>query len=580
MLIYLITIFIFRSLCAMEETVQKKSEYILFELKNNHGRFQVHALKKKYADQSRTFSNLLEDFDNMHEQIDTVSVPLDVITSEQFKLIHPLFEASYNLAQANKKNEAIENYTAAVQTAAHESCKQNNSSLIELFNILHFLEMYIISNIIIKMCLPLLTSKEQYKAFELSKNKVTYTPRNFDHHITKQITYKLLQLPLLYIAYKKNVWTQPHAFDGHNSKISTLTFSNDNASLASGSKGSLIRIWDHEKRVQKSKLTKHTDSINHMFFSTDDKKLFSASNDSNVCIWDLNTNHAIDILSEHTAPVTCIGMHPNQYELATSSKDSTVKIWDIRNTKKTVKTYKGNKYPKNWVTYSKNGTSVVIGSDHDDISTWNTKDHTWKQQILLNEGGNIHKIFCLDEETYLVQTNKSIVALKKNGNKINHKKIYSKSDVADILISPEKKIALIGKKNGQLFTKNLYTNKDSALFQGALEYGTTLHSLALSAEGTRIGYGLTNGFVVTQKIESYYKTSYDELTYSQALLAHKAYKKDGIVICGCTNTEFKPFYNQHFTEKQKELLKPLIHSNCKTCSLLNKFKTINPLSKN
>lgn len=87
------------------------------------------------------------------------------------------------------------------------------------------------------------------------------------------------------------VLTDPSWTDSHvkfNATVaSSLTFSPDGQTLASGMKLGDIYLWDTETGEKKRILRGHSKRISHLFFSPDDKTLISVSDDGTVLIWNL-----------------------------------------------------------------------------------------------------------------------------------------------------------------------------------------------------------------------------------------------------------------------------------------------------
>ncbi len=88
------------------------------------------------------------------------------------------------------------------------------------------------------------------------------------------------------------------ALKGHGKGVTSVAFSRDGRSLASGSTDNTIRIWDLATKSELRTLTGHTSNIESIDFSPDGRLLASASDDGGTFLWDANTGeHLLTLIS-------------------------------------------------------------------------------------------------------------------------------------------------------------------------------------------------------------------------------------------------------------------------------------------
>jgi hypothetical protein len=118
---------------------------------------------------------------------------------------------------------------------------------------------------------------------------------------------------------------------GHNSSISSVTFSRDGKVLATGSMDDTVRLWDVATRTPIGRpLTGHNGDVDSVVFSPDGKILATSSDDKTVRLWDVATRTPIGRpLTVHNGDVDSLAFTPSGKILATSSDDKTVRLWQL-----------------------------------------------------------------------------------------------------------------------------------------------------------------------------------------------------------------------------------------------------------
>ena len=89
-----------------------------------------------------------------------------------------------------------------------------------------------------------------------------------------------------------------------------------------------IRLWDVNKGELLRVLEGHTNRVSSVAFSPDGTTLASGSFDNTIRLWDVATGNQISPLRGHTGPVLSVAFSPDGKTLVSGSEDRTVRIWD------------------------------------------------------------------------------------------------------------------------------------------------------------------------------------------------------------------------------------------------------------
>ncbi|MEG4114295.1 MULTISPECIES: serine/threonine-protein kinase [unclassified Microcoleus] len=119
-----------------------------------------------------------------------------------------------------------------------------------------------------------------------------------------------------------------YTLTGHSDWVTCVAFSPDGATLASGGRDKTIQIWDLNKGKWWYALRGHEDRVYAVAFSRDGQVLASGSRDKTVQLWNLNKGRRMSALTGHAGGVEAVAFSPGGEFLASGSRDMTVQLWD------------------------------------------------------------------------------------------------------------------------------------------------------------------------------------------------------------------------------------------------------------
>ncbi|MDE0299504.1 MAG: leucine-rich repeat domain-containing protein [Candidatus Poribacteria bacterium] len=90
-----------------------------------------------------------------------------------------------------------------------------------------------------------------------------------------------------------------------------------------------IRIWDFNSREIVGILERHTEDVTSLVFSPDGRTLATGSFDATIKLWDLESKENFATLEAHTGGVRSISFSPDGRTLASAGNDFSAKLWDV-----------------------------------------------------------------------------------------------------------------------------------------------------------------------------------------------------------------------------------------------------------
>ena len=212
--------------------------------------------------------------------------------------------------------------------------------------------------------------------------------------------------------YKAQTIRVLNLLSGHRAPVTSVSFSPDGQTIASGSLDGTIRLWDtgtgslqHTLTVPEDNTTSvsfspngkmlagvslngtvnlwDTDTGQHLLtpientgtfggdvpvlenvsFSPDGKILASgAYDDKTIHLWDTDTGNPIGALTGHTDVVLTIAFSPDRNVIASGSKDNTIRLWDA-GTGSLLRTLTEHNWSINSIAFSPDGKTLAGVSD-------------------------------------------------------------------------------------------------------------------------------------------------------------------------------------------------------------------------
>jgi WD40 repeat protein len=115
----------------------------------------------------------------------------------------------------------------------------------------------------------------------------------------------------------------------HRRPISALAFSPDGQTLASAGEDKLIHLWDIATEEMRLTLTGHTDRIPALLWHPTQPRLYSVGWDTTARVWDTTTGEPIILLNAHAAQVYAMTINRDGSLLACADSANAIRVWDL-----------------------------------------------------------------------------------------------------------------------------------------------------------------------------------------------------------------------------------------------------------
>ena len=163
---------------------------------------------------------------------------------------------------------------------------------------------------------------------------------------------------------------------GPQGAASSVAFSPDGATLASGNSNDPVHLWQLTRRFRRGGTTLDGDTdVMSVAFSPDGGTLATGNCYKTARLWDMTTRTCVATLTGHGGWVYSVAFSPDGSTLATGSGDHTVRLWDTRS-RTCIATLTGHSEIVRQVAFSPDGSSLASGSVDGTIRLWDVGART------------------------------------------------------------------------------------------------------------------------------------------------------------------------------------------------------------
>ena len=294
---------------------------------------------------------------------------------------------------------------------------------------------------------------------------------------------------------------------GHDGSVLSVSISNDNKTIVSGSSDNNIKVWNLKTGTKIHTLTGHDSSINSVSISNDGKTVVSSSDDKTIKVWNLETGTEIGTLTGHDRPIydkpISVSISNDAKTIVSGSYLGTIKVWNLE-TGTEIGTFTGHDTPIITVSISNDDKTIVSGSSDNTIKVWNLETGTEIRTLPVRVAGHDNYVYSVsisnDSRTIVSGRNDGTIKVwnLETGTEARTLRGHN-AGVLSVSISNDEKTIVSGSSDNTIKVWNLETGTEIGTLTGHYNY---VYSVNISNDSQTIVSGSRDNTIKVWNMET------------------------------------------------------------------------------
>ena len=181
---------------------------------------------------------------------------------------------------------------------------------------------------------------------------------------------------------------------GHTSPITSIAFSADGRTLASGRRTNIarpdtIKLWDTSTGQMVRTLSGNQNAVNDVAFSGDGRTLLAGAG-IEIRLWDATTGQLIRLIKDNPRQADALAISPDGLTLASGDRNGSIKLWDAK-TGQSTHLLRGHATGVYALAFSPDGKVLASGGHDKTVKLWNVATG----QLLQTLSGHTNRVYAV-----------------------------------------------------------------------------------------------------------------------------------------------------------------------------------------